>query len=267
MKILNWNIQSGGGKRIDRIVERILFHSPDFVILTEFRKVNEVRLTDGLRKGGFQWFESSNPQGNENGLLVASKVELHVNTPGSHEEDPQRWLSLYLPQYEMHLIAVHIPGSPDHKFIDGVGISGSKRKEIFWEKVIEFASNHRSEQVIFGGDFNTGLKADTEGAPFLLSKYMTNLIDLGYVDAWRAIHNEERDFTWYSQRKVNGVTRDFNGFRLDYIFVSPSLSSYIHDSFHSHEERVQKISDHSAVGCELRLQVSEQTTTKRRAEG
>lgn len=251
MRILNWNIRSGGGKNVGQIIDRTLIHAPDIVVYSEFRTGNGQAIVQGLAQGGFRWIETSHPKEKENGLLVASRLAIVPSECDAHDEDPQRWLALYSPELDAHLVALHIPGAPDHKFINGVGISGGARKKLFWEKLITFAEMHRSERLIFVGDFNTGLKADSEGTPFLLSKYMTTLGAIGFVDTWRSKHAAEKEFTWYSKRKVDGVTRDFNGFRLDYIFVSPALADGVVNVFHSHKERLDQISDHSIVICDL----------------
>lgn len=249
MKVLTWNIRSGGGKNCPQIIKRILAHDPQVVVLTEFQTKNEEILRTGLAQGGYNWIETSNPQDKENGLLVASKVEITKSESLAHDEDPQRWLPLYLPVQQVHLLAVHIPGGPDHKFINGVGISGRARKELFWKKIIEFAKKHLNDKVILVGDFNTGFKDDAEGTPFILSKYMKDLIGLGFTDTWRAIHRGRKEYTWYSQHKINGNTVDKNGFRLDYVFASPAISRHLYHAFHSHQERLDKVSDHSILAC------------------
>lgn len=251
LKVLTWNIRSGGGKNCQQIVDRILAHDPQLVVLTEFQKKNEDILRSGLTQGGYRWIETSNPEDKQNGLLVATKFEITKSGSMTHDEDPQRWLSLYLPTYKIHLLAVHIPGGPDHKFINGFGISGRARKEMFWKKLIEFAENHLNEMVVIVGDFNTGFKEDAEGTPFILSKYMKDLIKLGFIDTWRAIHKDKKEYTWYSQQKVNGTTVDKNGFRLDYVFASPAMSKNLNHAFHSHQERLERISDHAILACQF----------------
>lgn len=249
VKVMTWNIRSGGGKNCSKIIDRILAHDPQVVVLTEFQKKNEDILRSGLVQGGYSWIETSNPQDRENGLLVASKLEITKRGSMTHDEDPQRWLSLYLPGHKIHLLAVHIPGGPDHKFINGVGISGRARKEMFWKKIIEFAKVHLNDKTVIVGDFNTGFREDAEGTPFILSKYMKELIQLGFVDTWRAIHKDRKEYTWYSQHKVEGNTIDKNGFRLDYVFASPSMFENLHNAFHSHQERLEKVSDHAILAC------------------
>ncbi len=99
------------------------------------------------------------------------------------------------------------------------------------------------------GDFNTGFRIDAEGTMFKKSHYMTNLVDTGFVDTWRHIHPGARDYTWYSKRKdkATGESEDFNGFRLDYIFVSPALRHAIMDVAILHEPRTVRASDHASV--------------------
>ena len=38
MDVLNWNIRSGGGKRIEEIASTIVAYTPDVVVITEYRK-------------------------------------------------------------------------------------------------------------------------------------------------------------------------------------------------------------------------------------
>jgi len=152
---------------------------------------------------------------------------------------------------------VHIPGTPDNKFEDGYGISGAKRKELLWERVVAYAVEHRNCRAIILGDFNTGFRIDTEGAMFRMSHYMTELIDNGFVDSWRYLHPNVRDYTWYSKRKdkTTGKSADLNGFRLDYIFVSPSLEQAIADVVIRHEPRRTGISDHSSLIANIDIYV------------
>jgi len=44
---------------------------------------------------------------------------------------------------------------------------------------------------------------------------MEQLIELGWVDAWRFLHPAKREFTWFSSAN--------NGFRLDYQPIKDSI--------------------------------------------
>ncbi|RUP06787.1 MAG: hypothetical protein EKK34_02950 [Mycobacterium sp.] len=103
------------------------------------------------------------------------------------------------------------------------------------------------------GDFNTGFRIDTEGAMFAKSRYMADLIRTGFVDTWRQLHPDGRDYTWYSKRKdkMTGKSADLNGFRLDYIFVSPALRRSITDVVILHAPRIAGNSDHASLVADI----------------
>ncbi len=89
------------------------------------------------------------------------------------------------------------------------------------------------------GDFNTGLPEDAEGSPFALPEKTQELLDSGYIDAWRLLHRLEHGYTWWSTAG--------NGFRLDYAYLSPSLATQLIDAYHSQEERLLRVSDHACI--------------------
>ncbi|MCV7102667.1 endonuclease/exonuclease/phosphatase family protein [Mycobacterium palustre] len=164
-------------------------------------------------------------------------------------------MSSWHPEQQSREWRLHIPGTPDNKFESGYGISGAKRKQLLWERAVEYAAAHEDRRVIIMGDFNTGFRIDTEGEMFRLSRYMTSLIDIGFVDTWRYLHRNVRDYTWYSKRKNKGTanSEDLNGFRLDYIFVSPALRHSIAKATILHQPRTAGVSDHASVLAEINM--------------
>ncbi|PBA31880.1 endonuclease/exonuclease/phosphatase [Mycobacterium intracellulare] len=240
----------GGGSRILAICEHIECVRPDLLAFTEFQPRNEPLLRARLQRLGYPFIETSNPGRNQNGLLIASKWQLdHGVVHDQPDIDGERWLAVRLNDLDLDVLVLHIPGTPDNKFEDGFGISGAKRKELFWARVVGYAIEHKDRRAIMMGDFNTGLRVDTEGAMFRMSRYMTELIDTGFIDIWRHLHPTVRDFTWYSKRKdkATGKSVDLNGFRLDYIFVSPPLQHAIGDVAILHEPRKAGTSDHASL--------------------
>lgn len=250
MRFLNWNIKQGGGSRIPQICRHIAEVDADLVALTEFQVRNESALRGELRRLGFRFVVTSNPPGRSNGLLVASRWPLRpVQDTPVPEIDRERSLAVRIDDFDLNVLAVHIPGSPDNKFENGYGISGTKRKELLWERTLSFARDNRDGSAVLLGDFNTGFRADSEGAMFKLSDFMQRLLDIGFVDTWRHHHPHGPDYTWYSKRKdkTTGITEDLNGFRLDYIFASPALLHAIDDSVILHPARIAGTSDHASV--------------------
>lgn len=264
MRFLNWNIKQGGGSRIPQICRHIAEVDADLVALTEFQARNESALRVDLRRVGFRFVVTSNPPDRSNGLLVASRWPLRpVQDAPAPQIDRQRSLAVRIDDLDLNILAVHIPGSPDNKFEDGYGISGTKRKELLWERTLSFARDHRDGNAVLLGDFNTGFRADSEGAMFKLSNSMQRLLDIGFVDTWRHHHPHGRDYTWYSKRKdkTTGITEDLNGFRLDYIFASPALLHAIDDAVILHPARMAGTSDHASVITDIDFGQTEEQKT------
>jgi exonuclease III len=255
MRFLTWNIQSGGGRRVSSIVDEIAKVQCDVVALTEVRFGNLDALRRSLRQRGFDHIETTCSGGSTNCVLVASRLPFKV-ADDSVSHDHGRWLPIEIDSLDLNVLCVHIPGGTDNQFdADGFGLSGKKRKEMLWDEVLEYARKHRSEKTVLLGDFNTGLPEDAQGTPFVLSDYIRVLRLEKYVDSWRHLNPNTREYTWYTKRKnkETSVSEDYNGFRLDYVFVSPALTDHIVDARHLHQVRTGKVSDHAMVFADLAI--------------
>lgn len=133
MRLLTWNIQGGGGRRIPSIVAEIAQLQPDVIGLTEVTFGNLEVLRLALADRGFEHIATT-CSGNTNSVLVASKLPFKVlDDPIAH--DQERWLAVELEGSNIKMLCVHIPGGTDNKFgADGVGVSGKKRKELMGTK-------------------------------------------------------------------------------------------------------------------------------------
>lgn len=236
MRILTWNIRHGGKFPVE-IAASIINYDPDLIVLTEFRTKSS-HISQVLRNAGWTFQVDSSTVPNTNGIFIASKKQLELLSSSRHlVSDHQRWLEVVHPTEGISLLGIHIPDfNRDQPF----------RKRAFWEAVYEYATDKKEPPSIIIGDFNTGLKIDGEGTPFKEHKFMTKLIELGWIDAWRTLHPDERDFTWWSKSKTVR-----NGFRLDYAFLSPELSKSLLNASHSHREREQGYSDHSLLVIDI----------------
>lgn len=253
MRVLNWNIRQGGGTRIASICRHIAEVSPDLLVLSEYRAARESALRSAMADVGLPFVVTSEPPANRNGVLVASKWQVDSARLPPLEVDRERWLPLRIADLDLDVLAVHIPGAPDNQFEDGYGVSGAKRKELMWESLLAYANERRGQRAVIVGDFNTGLRIDAEGAMFKMSHYMQSLIGTGFIDTWRYLHPQTRDFTFYTKRKdkSTGQSADLNGFRLDYAFVSPLFKDAIAGAAILQEPRKAGASDHASLVLDL----------------
>jgi exodeoxyribonuclease-3 len=228
-RILSWNINH----RSAGIVKILMKHDTDCVILTECNQKSVSHLTRELPTLGYSQSAHTNPEGRDYGIVIASKTALEPVISDCGKVHPVRWQCVNFSNFAVRVLGVHIPNFADKKW----------NKVAFWDDVLEFAHENLSSDAIIMGDFNTGLAVDCTGVPFKCQDKFQRLLSLGWQDARRSVHPDVREYSWYSHAG--------NGFRVDQVFVSPSLISRVVDCFYSHEERLNKLSDHSPLLIEL----------------
>ena len=128
--------------------------------------------------------------------------------PGLCPDEPHRWLHVHIasPQ-SLAILALHAPNR------------SSGRKYPFLNAVTDAARAWRGTPSIVIGDSNSGrIGIDEETPAFNTTedRWMSQMVELGWRDAFRTVHAERREYTWYSP---NGN----NGFRIDQAFLHPRL--------------------------------------------
>ena len=122
----------------------------------------------------------------------------------------------------------------------GVYLPLGGAKTPYWEAVVAAAADRAKGPCLILGDFNTGRHLlDEAGATLVSAPFMDRMEEAGFVDLWRSRNPDKREFTWFSNAG--------NGFRLDHAFASRGLAGRVEDVFYSHAERLDGISDHSAL--------------------
>ncbi len=240
MRIVGWNIRAGGGVRIERIVRTLARWSPDAVALSEFRATPPSRhLADRLRDQGLRYqLTSSDPDDRaRNALLVASRWPIQrVQASDSWPEpaEPHRWLPVEVDAPQPFVLGtMHVPNR------------ATGRKYDFLDAVLRQAHRWQERSAILIGDTNSGVPGIDEESPALNQiegRWMNDLDDAGWRDAFRAHAGRRRAFTWYSP---NGD----NGFRLDQAFLSPNMTRQLLRAKHhwGGGSRRSGVSDHAAL--------------------
>jgi exodeoxyribonuclease-3 len=232
-RIVSWNIQHGGGKRLRQVCEVLSTFNADVLVVSEFRaNPGGQQLKDHLARSGYQL---SHPKIDPklNTVLVASRSPIRSAGPllGRQELGRRQWCVDF---DDLRLCAVYMPLGQD--------------KLLFWQALVEVAVNANAPQLVIG-DFNTGnnqIDLSPGATPFALPEYMDRMAGAGYVDVWRHGHGEDREYTWYCKRRTGG----WNGFRLDHAFLRQPLARVKHCEF-DHRPRVAGVSDHSALILEV----------------
>lgn len=247
MKLLAWNLRDGGEtkwksirdgrERLSRVMGAIVSHAPDVILLTEYRSAPGDTIRRELEDKGWTWCQTANPTGTTNGVCVLSRTPVSVR-PGQRFgiKRPERWLEVDLPDHGVNLVGVHIPCSSKKT-------PGSlEEKTAFWHALLQAASERRDGSSLLIGDFNTGIpKLDEPGNTFDCVEDFLSLDRMGWKDAWRHLHGDRREFSWFGKK----------GYRIDHAFLTPALLPRLRACYYSHEEREADISDHSPMLLEL----------------
>lgn len=137
-----------------------------------------------------------------------------------------------------------------NKQVLGVYFPDQERKEkrLFWKNLLQYAKENKDNRCIIIGDFNSCLQEDSMSTSYS-EKELKELHQLGWTDSWAQYNNNDSErYTWYF--KGTG-----NGFRLDYLFISPKLNQYSQVINITHDPTVRKegLTDHSALKAEINI--------------
>ena len=238
MRILNWNLQHGGGSRIDRLADALLAYEADVLILNEYRhnKAGST-LRDRLRDEGYAYQSAHHAEPRSNIIFVAAREPFEAVTFPGQLTDPE------LGDFTARVLQARINGVN----VFGVYMPGEEYKRPVFDFLLKLPERYLAGDSVLMGDLNTGRHYEDEaGATFVSALQFDALLEQGWIDAWRTRNPETREFTWFS-RGYN------NGFRLDHALVSPSLDQKINEVCYSHTEREEGVTDHSLVVLDLVL--------------
>lgn len=227
LKILSWNIQQGGGRRVVPIIQSLIDFKPHIIVLSEFRNNKTGKLIkDHLAKAKytFQYITEASP--NQNSVCIASMIEAEP-----------RFFRTYDAAFPDNIIALDF---------DAFSLYGMylphKKKHILFDLLIE--ESQKKLPAIMVGDFNTGKNfIDQKKSSFWYTDKLEKLESLGMKDAFRHMHGDVRDYSWYSHQG--------NGYRYDHTYVHELLLPVVSECYYLHDWRENGLSDHSPMVLSL----------------
>lgn len=232
MKIVAWNIRSGGGARCADIASRLKHMDPDVIAFSEYQPGTSAPLIKSLAENGWAHQALSTPPLKYGGAAVVSKTPLTpLQLPATMAPFAYRYVSVDIPAHNLKLRAVYAPLHKD-PYAD------------FWDGMLADLRTAADDAVLVVGDLNAGGSSiDSPSPDFFCSSYFTQLPDCGYQDLWRLTHGQDaRDYTWLGP---------VNPYRLDHAFATARLVERFSRCAYDHDVRTAGMSDHSLLSVEL----------------
>ncbi len=230
MKILSWNILHGGGKRSGEILAYIRQQQPDIVTLQEFRhNASSAALLEGLAAMGLdEQFAPPTPSARDNTLIIAANSPFQAQIFPKTAPPPARAIRAFFPDLgELNLLAAHLPQK--------------KKQPPYLHALLDLDPALRRENSLIIGDLNIGIPfEDSQTRSFEHHHLFRQLLNQGWVDAWRSRNPGKQTFSWLS-------TQHRNGFRYDHALASPPLDPRIETIDYDHQVREHGLSDHSSL--------------------
>ncbi len=255
MKIATYNVNGING-RLDVLLRWLKEAQPDVVCLQELKAPQAAFPKDALAKAGYGavW----HGQKAWNGVAILAKgtdpIETRRRLPGEKEDEQSRYIEAAV---EGILIAcLYLPNgnpAPGPKF---------DYKLRWFQRLAEHAKALLVEEVPVAlvGDFNVmpteldvynpkGWEDDALFRPEVRRAFK-DLADQGWVDAIRALHPDERVYTFWKYLR-NAWQRNA-GLRIDHFLLSPRLAPRLTAAEVDREVRGwEHASDHAPVWIEL----------------
>lgn len=240
VRIVSWNIQHGGGRRVRGILDQVRVWAPDCIVLLEYRGTEpSQRVGQGLAAMDLTFqVDSVDPvRPGHNAVLVTSRFPLRALPVSGLLADLRRWVGVEVrAPTPFVLCGMHVPNRAEGP------------KYAFHHAVAVELERHRTRPGIAVGDTNTGRRGLDEPTRFFNEaehSWFDRMADAGWSDIYRVRHPEERVASWRSQTGGD--------FRLDQAFVTDEMAPWVRDVRYDWGEP-EPSSDHAAVVLDVEME-------------
>jgi len=256
VRIATFNV-NGIASRLPALLQWLGTSRPDVVCLQELKALDTAFPISAIREAGYDavW----HGQRSWNGVAILARgrelQETRRGLPGDPDDSHSRYIEARVG--EILIGSLYLPNGnpqPGPKF---------DYKLAWFERLIRYAQTlfESAEPVVLAGDYNViptdsdiydtrSWKKDALLQPQSRAAY-ERLLAQGWVDALRAIHPQERIYTFWDYFR-NHWQRNA-GMRIDHLLLSKPLVPRLADANVDREVRAQpRASDHAPVWIELR---------------
>jgi exodeoxyribonuclease III len=254
MRIVTWNVNSLRA-RLPRVLQLLEEHAPDVALLQETKTAPDTFPTEELSEAGYAAVHNSG--GQWAGVAVLARSGLTLSEPqlglsGDTVSHEARWCEATVEG--IRFASVYVPNgrtldSPEYP-----------RKLAFLDAMGARIGPLSSSDLIVGGDMNIAPSdrdvydpAAFVGGTHVSAperEHLERIIAAGTVDAYRELHPDEVQYTWWDYRAGNfhkGL-----GLRIDLLLVSGGLAARLVSCGIDRDYRKgKKPSDHAPLLLEL----------------
>ena len=257
--IASWNVNSIRA-RLPNVLDWVRRKKPDILLMQELKCVEEA--FPALEFGDLGYNCAVSGQKTYNGVAIVSKTRLEDVTrglPGDEADTQARYVEAVTATDAgtLRVASIYLPnGNPidTDKFPYKLAWLERLRGHMKGQLKLE-------EPTVMGGDYNVipepidahDPQAWTGDALFQPEsrKAFRRLLNLGYTDAFRALHGNEAGAYTFWDYQAGAWPRD-HGIRIDHLLLSPQAADLLAEAAIDREPRgKEKASDHTPVWCRL----------------
>jgi len=258
LKIVSWNVAGLRAvmKKSPNIFQAAPFADADIICIQETKLTtpDQIPRMLGIDDNYDTYWAYSNTKKGYSGtaMFIAhhlrSRVE-SVTYPDNDMTDEGRLILLKLGgRYPLYIMGAYVPNS-------GQKLERLNYRTETWDEEIRTLLSELNGNVIYCGDLNIGHdnrldmykpSPNLAGMTKEEQAQMTNLLNSGFVDIWRNMYPEEREYTYWSfMRNAWNTNR---GYRLDYFLCNKDMYKNVLDIRIINESQF-RCSDHCPIMC------------------
>ena len=254
MKICSYNVNGIRAAIKKGLIDWLKDHNPDVVCFQEIKANSDqidIELFSQIGYSNNYWF-SAQKKG-YSGVAILSKVKpLKVTYGTGIDYMDFEGRNLRVDFKNFSVMSLYLPS--------GTNLNRLEYKFRYMDEFLTYINDLKKStpNLIICGDFNICHQAIDIHDPIRNAKvsgflprereWITNLMDLGFIDSFRYLNSQPNSYSWWSYRANSRANN--KGWRIDYNMVSNSLKTNIKSSY-----LLNNIyhSDHCPVGLELKF--------------
>jgi exodeoxyribonuclease-3 len=251
MRLVTWNVNSLN-VRLPRVLELLDQHQPDVVCLQETKCAPDMFPTAELAAAGYAAVHNSG--GRWAGVAILARDGVAIEQPqlglaGEPEPREARWCEATVAG--IGVASVYVPNG---RTLDSPEFP---RKLAFLDAMAAWSAARAGDSVIVAGDMNVA-PADLDvydppafvGGTHVTDQERDAIAKLGLVDAYRRLHPDTQQFTWWDYRA--GHFHKGFGLRIDLVLASAELADRLRAcGIDRNYRKGTKPSDHAPLLVEL----------------